>query len=107
MKIKMLLAAALIGTAAWSAQAGVHFGFSFGLPLPVVAAPVAPMAPVVVTPPAVCAPSVVLPPCPGPGYAWAPGYWSVGIYGGRAWVPGYWHSGPRGYGYGYWHGYRR
>jgi len=108
MKIKMLLAAALIATAALSAQAGVHFGFSFGLPLPGVAVPVAPVvpvSPVIVAPPAVYAPPVVMPPSPGVGYVWAPGYWSIGLYGGRTWVPGYWHYGPSGH--GYWHGYRR
>ena len=110
MKIKILVLAALVGAASLSAQAGVHFGFSVGLPLPVftVAAP----APVVVAaPPVYAAPAygyaypapavVAYPPCPGPGYAWGPGYWSVS-YGARAWVPGGWHY--RGGGY---YGYRR
>jgi hypothetical protein len=34
MKIKILLMAALIGAAAMSANAGVRFGVSVGLPLP-------------------------------------------------------------------------
>ena len=76
-----MLTAALIGAATLSAHAGVHFGFSFGLPVPVVA--VAPVMPVVVASPVVMAPSVVvgLPPCPGAGYVWAPGYWSVSAGG--------------------------
>jgi hypothetical protein len=96
MKTKLLLTAALIGAATLSAQAGVHFGFSFGLPVPFV-------APVVVAPPVVAVSPVVLaaPACPGPGYIWAPGYWSVTGYG-RAWVPGCWRGGY-GYGYGYGH----
>lgn len=109
MKTRILLAAALIGAATLSAQAGVHFGFSFGLPLPVVApaVTVAPVAPVVVAPPVIAAPSVVVatPPCPGVGYVWAPGYWSVTV-GGRVWVPGCWRYGYGygHYGYGYAHG---
>jgi hypothetical protein len=107
MKIKMLILAALIGAASLSVQAGVHFGFSIGLPLPVftVAAP-APV--VVVAPPVYAAPAygyaysapvvVAAPPCPAPGYVWAPGYWSLS-YGARVWVPGCWHN--RG---GYYHG---
>jgi hypothetical protein len=39
-----------------------------------------------------------VPPCPGPGYYWAPGY-----YSGRVWVPGRWayraSYGPRYYHY--------
>lgn len=103
MKTKWMLAAALVGAATLSAQAGVHFGFSFGVPLPVpVVAPVVPVAPVVVAPPVVVAAA----PCPGVGYIWAPGYWSV-CAGSRVWVPGCWRygGGPRGgYAYGYGHG---
>ena len=36
MKTKILLLAALLGAAAMSANAGVRFGFSIGLPLPIV-----------------------------------------------------------------------
>lgn len=90
MKTKILLAAALIGAATLSANAGVRFGFSIGIPAPVVV--VAP-APVVIATPVAVAPA-----CPGPGYAWTPGYWSVAGYT-RVWVPGCWnyHSGPRVY----------
>ena len=97
MKIKMLLVAALIGAAAMSAQAGVHFGFSFGLPVPVVA-----VGPVVAAP-VYAAPAVVADPvyAPAPGYVWAPGYWSV-CAGGRVWVPGCWRG---GYGHGYYGGW--
>jgi hypothetical protein len=119
MKTKLLLAAALVGAATLStvssAQAGVHFGFSVGLPLPVVtfAAP----APVVVAP-QYCAPSVVVatPACPGPDYIWVPGYWNV-VGHDRVWVGGSWSHRPgyvaygRGYDYGrghdYGHGYDR
>ncbi|HVM48778.1 MAG TPA: hypothetical protein VMU04_12175 [Candidatus Acidoferrum sp.] len=104
MKTKLLLTAALLGAATLSAHAGVCFGFSIGVPVPapvVVAAPAPPVA--VVAPPAVV---VAAPACPGPGYVWAPGYWSfVGCR--RVWVPGCWHCGPvhGGWGHGYgWHG---
>ena len=91
MKIKALVIAALIGTVGLSsAHAGIHFGFSIGLPVPVVVAP-----PVVVAGPAY--------PYAYPGYAYAPGYWSVGV-GGRFWVPGGWHYGGGGYWHGGWHG---
>ena len=95
MKTKLLLTAALVGAASLSAQAGVHFGFSFGLPLPplpvvVVAPPRVYVAPPVCAPPAV----VVAPPaCPGPDYVWAPGYWSVNGYS-RVWVAAGWQHRP-------------
>lgn len=50
--------------------------------------------------------AIAVPPCPGPGYAWMPGY-----YDGPAWVPGYWawrgdddggYYGFRGGDDGYW-----
>jgi WXXGXW repeat (2 copies) len=91
MKTKLLLTAALAGFTTLSAQAGVCFGFSIGVPVVapvVVAAPVAPV-PVVAAPSAV----VAAPACPGPGYIWAPGYWSV-RGGGRVWVGGCWHYRP-------------
>ena len=92
MKTKMLLTAALLGAATLSAKAGIHFGFSIGLPVPVVA--VAPAAPVVVAAPVVAAPVYPAPvyaaPAYAPGYVWAPGYWSVCSYG-RVWAPGCWH----------------
>ena len=40
MKIKMLIAVALLGAASMSAHAGVRFGFSVGLPLPPLPVPV-------------------------------------------------------------------
>jgi hypothetical protein len=91
MKTKMLLTAALIGAASLSANAGVFFGFSVGLPLPVVVAP-----------PAV----VVGPACPAPGYVWAPGYWSVSGRS-RCWVAGGWHYRPGYGGYGHPYGWHR
>ncbi len=96
MKTKILLAVAMIGAASLSAQAGVHFGLSIGLPVPVVtySAPVYTQPEMVVAP--ACPPPAVVttayvttPPCPGPDYAWVAGYWSVGTYG-RVWVPGCW-----------------
>ena len=81
MKTKVLLVAALIAAASLSAQAGVHFGFSIGLPAPVVMA--APVVPVVETVPA----------CPGAGYVWVPGYWT-GYGAARVWVAGCWRPGP-------------
>lgn len=35
------------------------------------------------------------PPIPGPGYLWAPGYWSVSDNSGYYWVPGTWAQPPR------------
>ena len=86
MKTKLLLTAALIGTATLSAQAGIRIGFSFGLSLPVPIVVTAPAAPVVTVPSVL----VTTPAYPAPGYVWAPGYWSVCGYN-RVWVPGCWH----------------
>jgi hypothetical protein len=72
MKTKMLLMAALVGAAAMSANAGVRFGVSVALPLPVVVT-----APVVCATPAAPAPVTVVetvPACPGADYVWVPGY---------------------------------
>ena len=87
MKTKILLVAALLGAAVLSANAGVRFGFSVGVPLPVVvstpvvyAAPVAP-APVTVV--------QTVAPCPGVDYVWVPGYWSYRPTG-YVWVSGAW-----------------
>ena len=94
MKTKLVaIAAALIGAATLSAQAGVYVSIHLPLPpLPVVV--VRPPAPVVVAPPVVCAPATpvvaVEPPCPGPGYVWTAGYWGVG----HVWVAGCWRPGP-------------
>ena len=105
MKTKALLLTALVGVAAVSANAGVRFGISVGLPLPVVVAPpvVVAASPVVVAAPA----------CPGVGYVWAPGYWGYRA-GVRVWAPGCWNYRPapgfRGYAHydrGYDRGYRR
>jgi len=91
MKTKMLILAALIGAAAMSADAGVRFGFFFGLPAPVVVS-----SPVVYTAPVAPAPVTVVqtvPPCPGVGYVWVAGYWSY-VPTGRVWVPGAWQYRP-------------
>jgi hypothetical protein len=87
MKTKIFLIVALLSAAAMSANAGVRFGFSFGLPLPVVVT-----APVVVAAPIAPAPVAVVqtvPACPGVDYVWAPGYWSYRTTG-HVWVPGAW-----------------
>ena len=97
MKTKMLLLAVLIGAAAMSANAGVRFGFSVGVPLPVVVT-----APVVVATPVAPAPVTVVgtvPVCPGVGYVWAPGYWSYRPTG-YGWVSGNWCRRPVRVGYG-------
>ena len=88
----MILLAALVGAAATSAQAGVHFGFSFGLPLPVF---VAPPTVVVATPVAPCPTRFVetIPACPGVDYVWAAGYWSYRNTG-YTWVRGSWNHRP-------------
>jgi len=83
----MLLLAALVGAAAMSAQAGVRFGFSVGVPVPVYVT-----APVVVAAPVPACPATVvqtIPACPGAGYVWTAGYWSYRPTG-YAWVPGAW-----------------
>ncbi len=100
MKTKMLLLAALVGAAAMSANAGVRFGFSIRLPLPVV-----------VSAPAVCATPVMpvpvtvvqtVPPCPGVDFVWVPGCWSYGATG-PVWVSGSWHHHPILVGFGHYH----
>jgi len=102
MKTKTLILAALVGAAAVSADAGVSFGFSFGLPLSVVyARPVAVAAPVV---PAPCV--EVVPACPGVDYVWAPGYWSYRA-AHYVWMPGCWNHRPSHVGYGHYYGGRR
>jgi hypothetical protein len=104
MKTKILLVAALVGAAALSAHAGVRFGFSLGLPLPVVVS-----TPVVCATPVAPAPVAVVqtvPPCPGVDYVWVPGYWSY-YPTGRVWVPGAWCYRPIHVVYGRCHaGYR-
>jgi hypothetical protein len=72
-KIIAILGVAVVGLTAANANAGVHFGINFGVPVP---------APVVVAPPAVCvqppipAPIVeTVPVCPTPGYVWVGGSW--------------------------------
>lgn len=101
----MLLMAALVGAATVSAHAGVRFGFSIGLPLPVpviVTAPAAPLyvtapAPVYATPSVIVAPAptivVQTPPCPGVGYVWNAGYYTYAGYN-RVYVPGNWQYRP-------------
>jgi hypothetical protein len=101
MNTKMLLLAALVGAAAMSANAGVRFGFSIGLPLPVV----------VSTPVVVCATPVIpapvtvvqtVPPCASVDYVWMPGYWASGMTG-RVWVPGAWCHRPAHVKFGHYH----
>jgi hypothetical protein len=86
MKTKIILLAALLGATALSANAGVRFGFSIGLPVPVMVSP-----PVVYSAPVAVVQTTS--PCPGVGYVWTPGYWSV-YPTGRVWVPGAWHYRP-------------
>ena len=98
----MLVLAALIGATALSANAGIRFGFSIGLPLPVVVT-----TPVVVAAPFAPAPVAMVPTVPvypGVGYVWAPSRWSY-RGGGYAWSPGGWRY---NYGHGgyYYHGRR-
>jgi hypothetical protein len=104
MKTKMLLLAALVGAAAMSANAGVRFGFSIGLPLPVVVS-----TPVVYATPVTPAPMTVVqtvPPCLSVDYVWAPGYWSYGTTG-HVWVPGAWFHRPAHVVYGHYYAGRR
>ena len=99
MKTKILVLAALIGVTAMSANAGIRFGLSVGLPLPVVVAtPAVVAAPIAPAPVAVVAP---VPVYPGVGYVWTPGYWSYRARG-YAWVSGGWRHDP-GY---YYRGHR-
>jgi hypothetical protein len=85
MKTKALLLTALVGAAAVSANAGICFGFSVGLPLPVVVT-----RPVVVAPVAPVALVETVPACPGVDYVWAPGFWSHRD-GHNVWVHGFWN----------------
>ena len=117
---------AILGLAALaitSAHAGVHIGFSFGIPIPnlVVAAPapvvVAP-APVVAVPaPVLVAPTVaVVPPpmpaplveavpvCPVAGYVWLGGSWGW-CNNHWVWTRGHWGA-PVRWGYAH-HGWYR
>jgi len=84
MKTKIFILAALLSVAAMSANAGVRFGISIGLPLPVVVS-----SPVVYAPAPVTVVQTILP-CPGVDYVWAPGYWSY-LPTGRVWVSSAWH----------------
>ena len=104
MKTKMLLLAALVGAAAMSANAGVRFGFSIGLPLPVVVS-----TPVVCATPVAPVPVTVVqtvPPCPSVDYVWVPGYWSY-CTTGRVWMPGAWCYRPAHVVYGHYYASRR
>ena len=96
MKAKIILMAALLGVAAMSANAGVSFGISIGLPLPVV-----------VSSPMVCAPAPApvtvvqaVPACPDVNYVWVPGCWSYRPTG-WVWMSGDWHPRPVYFGRGY------
>jgi hypothetical protein len=74
MKTKMLVLATLVGAAAMSANAGVHWNISIGLPSPVMVT-----QPVVVATPVLLPPPVIvenIPACPSVDYVWAPGFWS-------------------------------
>jgi hypothetical protein len=100
MKTKILLMAALVGAAAMSANAGVRFGVSIGLPLPVVVS-----TPVVYATPVTPAPVTVVetvPLCPGVDYVWMPGYWSYHT-AGRVWVSAAWHYRPLYVAYGHYY----
>src|SRR5208282_6440455 len=77
MKTKLILTAVLVGAAAMSANAGVRFGFSIGLPLPVI-----------VTAPVVMAPAPVEPIMVPDNYVWD-GVEFVGVVGDQ-----YFYLGP-------------
>jgi len=108
MKTKLLLMVALIGAASLPAHAGVRFGFSFGLPLPVPIVVTAPVTPVFVAAPVVTMQPVVVttPVYPVPGYVLTPGYWSACGYN-RVWVPGCWHYRPAHFVYAHPYGWHR
>ena len=96
MKTKMILAAALLGTAALSANAGVRFGVSYSVPVVVV-----PTCPA----PAVRVERV--PVCPGVDYVWAPGGWAWQSVR-WVWTPGVWRYHPAHYDWNRGHeGHRR
>ena len=98
MKTKTLLLAALVGAAAVSANAGVSWHISIGLPLPfvVVAPPVVVAAPC--PPPAPPVMVETVPACPGPDYVWLGGYWNYRPTG-YVWVHGGWGYRPVSYGH--------
>jgi len=97
-----ILALAAVGIT--TLNAGVHVGFSVGVPFPapvvVAPAPVVVAAPPVVITPAAPAPIVeVASVCPAPGYVWVGGRW--GWCNNRwVWTRGYWGA-PAHWGYGY------
>ncbi len=106
-KTIVILALAALGIT--SANAGVHFGISFGVPFPapIVVAP----APVVVAPAPVFVPTPMpaplvetVPVCPTPGYVWIGGNWGW-CNNHWAWSRGHWGP-PARWGYGYRGGYR-
>jgi hypothetical protein len=88
MKTKILLVAALFGAAVMSANAGVRFGISIGLPQTVVVSTAPACAPPVASAPVVVVQT--LPACPGVGYVWAPGYYTAA----HVWVGGSWTYRP-------------
>ncbi|HEY4417190.1 MAG TPA: YXWGXW repeat-containing protein [Verrucomicrobiae bacterium] len=98
---KIILMAALIGAATLSANAGVHVGFSVGIPVPVIVS-----APVVTTiTPAPIVETAV--PCPGVDYVWASGYWSHTSIG-YSWVRGRWnYRSDHGHWFGHFYGGHR
>lgn len=83
MKHKALLLTGLFGLAALSANAGVHWNISIGLPVPVIVSTPCPPPPVVVVAP---------PPCRS-DYVWVAGYWAPRPCG-QVWVPGGWRPRP-------------
>ena len=91
-KIIAILGVTVVGLAAVNANAGVHVGINFGLPIP---------APVVVAPPPVYVQSPMpapivesAPVCPTPGYIWVGGIWG---WCDNQWVWTRGHWGPPAY----------
>lgn len=91
MKNKALLLTGLVGLAAVSANAGVHWNISIGLPVPVIVSTPCPPPP----PPAPPVVVVTAPPCQN-DYVWVAGYWAPQRCG-QVWVPGGWRPRPAYY----------
>jgi hypothetical protein len=98
-----ILALAALGFT--TANAGVHVGINFGLPLPVPIVTAQPVpvltapGPMVVPPPMPGTIVEVAPACPTPGYVWVGGNWAW-CNGHWAWTRGHWGP-PAHWGYAY------